>query len=41
MSKGMELGEIARQLVSEFPHRFATWREAFHEVAELSQEYGE
>ncbi len=35
------LGEIARQISSRFPTRFATWRDAMNRVGELSKKYSQ
>jgi protein arginine N-methyltransferase 1 len=40
MDQELELGEIARQLASRFPDRFARWEDALSRVGELSLRYG-
>ena len=39
MQERKSLGDIARDLVARFPHRFARWQDALTRVGELSSRY--
>jgi protein arginine N-methyltransferase 1 len=41
MAEALPLGEIAQQLVQQFPQRFSHWQAALSYVGELSQKYSE
>ena len=40
MARGMDNGEISREVAGQFPHRFRTWQDALAEVGEMATKYG-